>query len=190
MITQTQTKWTINSQEINQIQRSDSASIIPAAAQEVFHPRESLNLLPWCNQHRQQHQRQTKEWQGGWNLTQKQNTVIDQFKTQTECAKYLRATPEAISYHCSKGRACATFWWFDPLMLRSCAANELPIRLRANAMIECINSCAAETVAASPTRPNKRNAAAAAWRIHRHPHAFGNEGERGTESQLFVVSIN
>eukprot|EP00581_Thalassiosira_minuscula_P012080 CAMPEP_0183734328 /NCGR_PEP_ID=MMETSP0737-20130205/43511_1 /TAXON_ID=385413 /ORGANISM="Thalassiosira miniscula, Strain CCMP1093" /LENGTH=717 /DNA_ID=CAMNT_0025967793 /DNA_START=413 /DNA_END=2569 /DNA_ORIENTATION=+ len=30
-------------------------------------------------------------------------TVIARFRTQTECARYLRATPEAVSYHCSKG---------------------------------------------------------------------------------------
>ncbi|KAL7466082.1 hypothetical protein ACHAXS_006379 [Conticribra weissflogii] len=29
--------------------------------------------------------------------------IIARFRTQTECAKYLRATPEAVSYHCSKG---------------------------------------------------------------------------------------
>jgi len=29
--------------------------------------------------------------------------VIARFRTQTECARYLRATPEAVSYHCSKG---------------------------------------------------------------------------------------
>lgn len=29
--------------------------------------------------------------------------VICRFRTQTECARYLRATPEAVSYHCSKG---------------------------------------------------------------------------------------
>ena len=29
--------------------------------------------------------------------------VIARFKTQTECACYLRATPEAVSYHCSRG---------------------------------------------------------------------------------------
>lgn len=31
------------------------------------------------------------------------NTLIARFHTQTECAQYLRATPEAVSYHCSKG---------------------------------------------------------------------------------------
>jgi hypothetical protein len=31
------------------------------------------------------------------------NKVIARFKTQTECARYLRATPEAVSYHCGKG---------------------------------------------------------------------------------------
>jgi len=31
------------------------------------------------------------------------NTIIARFRTQTECARYLRATPEAVSYHCSKG---------------------------------------------------------------------------------------
>lgn len=30
-------------------------------------------------------------------------TLIARFMTQTECASYLRATPEAVSYHCSKG---------------------------------------------------------------------------------------
>eukprot|EP00956_Cyclotella_meneghiniana_P033645 scaffold97993_cov82-Cyclotella_meneghiniana.AAC.1 len=30
-------------------------------------------------------------------------TLIARFLTQTECATYLHATPEAISYHCSKG---------------------------------------------------------------------------------------
>ncbi|KAL3782884.1 hypothetical protein HJC23_006936 [Cyclotella cryptica] len=30
-------------------------------------------------------------------------TLIARFLTQTECASYLRATPEAVSYHCSKG---------------------------------------------------------------------------------------
>lgn len=30
-------------------------------------------------------------------------TLIARFLTQTECAAYLRATPEAVSYHCSKG---------------------------------------------------------------------------------------
>jgi hypothetical protein len=29
--------------------------------------------------------------------------LIARFLTQTECAAYLRATPEAVSYHCSKG---------------------------------------------------------------------------------------
>ena len=29
--------------------------------------------------------------------------IIARFRTQTDCAKYLRATPEAVSYHCSKG---------------------------------------------------------------------------------------
>mmetsp|Transcript_27161 Transcript_27161/g.58200 ORF Transcript_27161/g.58200 Transcript_27161/m.58200 type:complete len:769 (-) Transcript_27161:152-2458(-) len=29
--------------------------------------------------------------------------IIARFRTQTECARYLRATPEAVSYHCSKG---------------------------------------------------------------------------------------
>jgi hypothetical protein len=32
-----------------------------------------------------------------------ENSVIARFSTQTECAKFLRATPEAVSYHCSKG---------------------------------------------------------------------------------------
>lgn len=31
------------------------------------------------------------------------SVIIARFRTQTECAKYLRATPEAVSYHCSKG---------------------------------------------------------------------------------------
>lgn len=31
------------------------------------------------------------------------HAVIARFRTQTECARYLRATPEAVSYHCSKG---------------------------------------------------------------------------------------
>ena len=31
------------------------------------------------------------------------STIIARFRTQTECARYLRATPEAVSYHCSKG---------------------------------------------------------------------------------------
>ncbi|EJK62369.1 hypothetical protein THAOC_17022 [Thalassiosira oceanica] len=29
--------------------------------------------------------------------------VVARFRTQTDCARYLRATPEAVSYHCSKG---------------------------------------------------------------------------------------
>jgi len=29
--------------------------------------------------------------------------VVARFRTQTDCAGYLRATPEAVSYHCSKG---------------------------------------------------------------------------------------
>ncbi|KAL3772090.1 hypothetical protein ACHAW5_004928 [Stephanodiscus triporus] len=33
----------------------------------------------------------------------KDSTLIARFRTQTECARYLRATPEAVSYHCSKG---------------------------------------------------------------------------------------
>ncbi len=33
----------------------------------------------------------------------KETTLIARFRTQTECARYLRATPEAVSYHCSKG---------------------------------------------------------------------------------------
>lgn len=32
-----------------------------------------------------------------------EGTLLARFRTQTECAKYLRATPEAVSYHCSKG---------------------------------------------------------------------------------------
>lgn len=32
-----------------------------------------------------------------------ENKVIARFHSQTECAAYLRATPEAVSYHCSKG---------------------------------------------------------------------------------------
>jgi hypothetical protein len=32
-----------------------------------------------------------------------ETTLIARFLTQTECAAYLRATPEAVSYHCSKG---------------------------------------------------------------------------------------
>jgi len=33
----------------------------------------------------------------------KDTTLIARFLTQTECASFLRATPEAVSYHCSKG---------------------------------------------------------------------------------------
>jgi hypothetical protein len=33
----------------------------------------------------------------------KGSTLVARFKTQTECARYLRATPEAVSYHCSRG---------------------------------------------------------------------------------------
>jgi hypothetical protein len=32
-----------------------------------------------------------------------ETTLLARFRTQTECARYLRATPEAVSYHCSKG---------------------------------------------------------------------------------------
>ena len=32
-----------------------------------------------------------------------EDKVVARFRTQTECARYLRATPEAVSYHCSKG---------------------------------------------------------------------------------------
>jgi hypothetical protein len=31
------------------------------------------------------------------------SVLLARFQTQTECAAYLRATPEAVSYHCSKG---------------------------------------------------------------------------------------
>ncbi|KAL3822076.1 hypothetical protein ACHAXA_000144 [Cyclostephanos tholiformis] len=33
----------------------------------------------------------------------KESTLVARFRTQTECARYLRATPEAVSYHCSRG---------------------------------------------------------------------------------------
>lgn len=33
----------------------------------------------------------------------KGSTLVARFRTQTECARYLRATPEAVSYHCSRG---------------------------------------------------------------------------------------
>ena len=32
-----------------------------------------------------------------------ESRVVARFRTQTDCARYLRATPEAVSYHCSKG---------------------------------------------------------------------------------------
>mmetsp|Transcript_4322 Transcript_4322/g.7491 ORF Transcript_4322/g.7491 Transcript_4322/m.7491 type:complete len:535 (-) Transcript_4322:122-1726(-) len=46
----------------------------------------------------------------------KNSVVIARFRTQTECAKYLQATPEAVSYHCSKkgGGIC------NGLVIRPC----------------------------------------------------------------------
>lgn len=46
----------------------------------------------------------------------KDSAVIARFRTQTECAKYLQATPEAVSYHCSKkgGGVC------NGLVIRPC----------------------------------------------------------------------
>jgi len=44
----------------------------------------------------------------------KETSLIARFRTQTECARYLRATPEAVSYHCSKGGGCATASWSVP----------------------------------------------------------------------------
>ena len=49
------------------------------------------------------------------------SVVIARFRTQTDCAKYLQATPEAVSYHCSKkgGGVC------NGLVIRPCDhANE------------------------------------------------------------------
>jgi len=47
------------------------------------------------------------------------NVVIARFRTQTECSQYLRATPEAVSYHCSKngGGVC------NGLVIRPCDAS-------------------------------------------------------------------
>jgi hypothetical protein len=46
----------------------------------------------------------------------KNSVVIARFRTQTDCAKYLQATPEAVSYHCSKkgGGVC------NGLVIRPC----------------------------------------------------------------------
>jgi len=41
--------------------------------------------------------------------------VIARFRTQTECARYLRATPEAVSYHCSKGGGVCNGLVIQPL---------------------------------------------------------------------------
>jgi hypothetical protein len=48
------------------------------------------------------------------------NKVIARFKTQTECARYLRATPEAVSYHCSKGGGVC-----NGLLVRPVVANSM-----------------------------------------------------------------
>mmetsp|Transcript_26173 Transcript_26173/g.37361 ORF Transcript_26173/g.37361 Transcript_26173/m.37361 type:complete len:448 (-) Transcript_26173:108-1451(-) len=49
-------------------------------------------------------------------LNKNNGAVIARFRTQTECAKYLQATPEAVSYHCSKkgGGVC------NGLVIRPC----------------------------------------------------------------------
>ncbi len=49
-------------------------------------------------------------------LNRNSSVVIARFRTQTECAKYLQATPEAVSYHCSKkgGGVC------NGLVIRPC----------------------------------------------------------------------
>eukprot|EP00579_Thalassiosira_antarctica_P001372 CAMPEP_0201872278 /NCGR_PEP_ID=MMETSP0902-20130614/5027_1 /ASSEMBLY_ACC=CAM_ASM_000551 /TAXON_ID=420261 /ORGANISM="Thalassiosira antarctica, Strain CCMP982" /LENGTH=863 /DNA_ID=CAMNT_0048398511 /DNA_START=76 /DNA_END=2663 /DNA_ORIENTATION=- len=43
------------------------------------------------------------------------HNVIARFRTQTECARYLRATPEAVSYHCSKGGGICNGLVIQPL---------------------------------------------------------------------------
>lgn len=50
----------------------------------------------------------------------KNSVVIARFRTQTECAKYLQATPEAVSYHCSKkgGGIC------NGLVIRPCDSSD------------------------------------------------------------------
>lgn len=49
-------------------------------------------------------------------LNKNNSAVIARFRTQTECAKYLQATPEAVSYHCTKkgGGVC------NGLVIRPC----------------------------------------------------------------------
>jgi len=49
------------------------------------------------------------------------NKVIARFKTQTECARYLRATPEAVSYHCSKGGGVCNGLLVRPVVATSAA---------------------------------------------------------------------
>jgi len=44
--------------------------------------------------------------------------IIARFRTQTECARYLRATPEAVSYHCSKGGGVCNGLVIQPLSLQ------------------------------------------------------------------------
>ena len=43
--------------------------------------------------------------------------VIARFKTQTECACYLRATPEAVSYHCSRGGGVCNGLFVRPVVV-------------------------------------------------------------------------
>ena len=43
------------------------------------------------------------------------NRIIARFRTQTECARYLRATPEAVSYHCSKGGGVCNGIFLSPI---------------------------------------------------------------------------
>lgn len=52
----------------------------------------------------------------------KETSLIARFRTQTECARYLRATPEAVSYHCSKGGGVCNGLLVRPLASSSSAA--------------------------------------------------------------------
>ncbi len=51
-----------------------------------------------------------------------ENKVIARFKTQTECARYLRATPEAVSYHCGKGGGVCNGLLVRPVVTASSSA--------------------------------------------------------------------
>lgn len=52
------------------------------------------------------------------------NKVIARFRTQTECARYLRATPEAVSYHCGKGGGVCNGLFVRPVVATSSSSGE------------------------------------------------------------------